>query len=107
MTTFERIAAVAVSVLLALLSSCSISPPAGDTSSAYDLLIVNGTIVDGTGAAPYQGDIAIVGDKIARIGDLAGSSATRIVDAGGSVVSPVLLICTIMRTETSRPARVL
>ena len=88
MTSSDRIAAVAIPVLLALLSSCSMSPPAGDMTPAYDLLIVNGTIVDGTGAAPYEGDVAIVGDRIARIGDLKGSSAVRVVDASGSVVSP-------------------
>ena len=34
----------------------------------YDLLIRNGTIVDGSGAEPYQGNVAILGDKIVAVG---------------------------------------
>ena len=36
----------------------------------FDLKIVNGTIVDGTGAARFQADLAINGEKIVAIGDL-------------------------------------
>jgi len=34
----------------------------------YDLILRGGTVVDGTGAAPRQADIGIVGDKIAAVG---------------------------------------
>jgi len=68
--------------LLALLTACSTTPP------AYDLLIVDGTIIDGTGTPGYSGDIAIHGDRIAEIGDLDGIKATRVIDAGGLTVSP-------------------
>ena len=68
--------------LLALLTACSTTPP------AYDLLIVDGTIIDGTGAPGYTGDIAITGDRIAEIGDLDGVKATRVIDASGLTVSP-------------------
>jgi N-acyl-D-aspartate/D-glutamate deacylase len=55
-----------------------------------DILIRGGTIVDGTGAAPYTGDIAIKDGKISEIGK-AGSAlggAKRTIDADGLLVSP-------------------
>ena len=36
--------------------------------SGFDLVIRNGTVVDGTGAPPFKADIAIVDDQIASIG---------------------------------------
>jgi len=53
----------------------------------FDLIIRNGTIVDGTGAAPYLGDIAIQGDKIVAVGEVTGT-AKREIDAGGMIVTP-------------------
>jgi len=55
---------------------------------SYDLIIQNGTIVDGTGAKRYVADVAIQGDRIASIGHLAGAMAKRRVDARGLVVAP-------------------
>ncbi len=52
-----------------------------------DLLIRNGTIVDGTGAPRYRADIAITEGRIADIGKI-GSSAKRVIDASGLIVSP-------------------
>jgi N-acyl-D-aspartate/D-glutamate deacylase len=52
-----------------------------------DLIIRNGTIVDGTGAAPYVGDIAIDGDRIVAVGKVSGP-ARREIDAKGMVVTP-------------------
>ena len=53
-----------------------------------DLMIKNGTIVDGTGHAPYAGDIGITGDRISVIGDLAGDQAHEVIDASGLIVAP-------------------
>lgn len=53
-----------------------------------DLLIVGGTVVDGTGAAPRRADVAVAGGRVEAIGDLAGRPAARTVDASGHVVSP-------------------
>ena len=56
----------------------------------YDLIIRNGTIVDGTGAAPFTGDIAISAGKVAAVspvGQLTGD-AKREVDATGLTVTP-------------------
>ena len=52
-----------------------------------DLIIRNGTIVDGTGAAPFRGDIAIDGDRIVAVGEAPGP-ARREIDAEGMIVTP-------------------
>ncbi len=54
----------------------------------YDKLLLNGTIVDGTGAARYLGDVAVTAGRIAAIGELDGSSANEIVDLTGLVLAP-------------------
>ena len=54
----------------------------------YDLIISGGTIVDGTGAAPYKGDVAIRDGKIAKMGDLNEDSAAKTIDATGQTVTP-------------------
>ena len=54
----------------------------------YDLLIRNGRIVDGSGRPAYNADLAVKGDRIVRVGDLSGATATRIIDARGLVVAP-------------------
>ena len=56
----------------------------------HDLIIRNGTLVDGTGAAPREGDLAIDGGRITAIGargTLTGNAA-RVINAKGLVVSP-------------------
>ena len=52
---------------------------------AYDLLIKNGTVVDGTGAARVRADIAIAGDRIAEIGKI-NEGANRVIDASDLIV---------------------
>src|SRR6184192_3940109 len=59
----------------------------GTIRMAYDLLIKNGRIVDGTGGPSYRGDVAVTGGKIVEIGRLSGT-AKHTVDAEGRVVSP-------------------
>lgn len=53
-----------------------------------DIIIKNGTIVDGTGAPAYFADIAIIGDKIDFIGDLKGVDAPLVIDAHHKYVTP-------------------
>jgi len=53
----------------------------------HDLIIRNGTLVDGTGAAPREGDVAIDGDRIAAVGEVGGSGREEI-DARGQIVTP-------------------
>ena len=54
----------------------------------FDLLIRNASIVDGTGALRYPGDIGIRGDRIARIGDLAAARGEVEIDLGGRIAAP-------------------
>ena len=54
---------------------------------SHDLVIRGGTVVDGTGAAPYTADVAIVGDTIAEIGKVASKGKEEI-QADGLNVSP-------------------
>ena len=53
----------------------------------FDLIIRNGTIVDGTGRAAYRADLGIIGGRIAEIGQLTGA-ARQVIDADGLVVAP-------------------
>src|SRR5436309_5988710 len=57
-------------------------------TSAYDVIIKNGRIIDGSGNPWVSGDIAIRGDRIAAIGKLRGAEAKRVIDASGLVVCP-------------------
>jgi N-acyl-D-amino-acid deacylase len=54
----------------------------------YDIVLRNGTIIDGAGRPPYVADVAIQADRIARIGDVGPSGALRTVDVSGLVVAP-------------------
>jgi N-acyl-D-amino-acid deacylase len=53
-----------------------------------DLIIRNGTVVDGTGAAAVRADVAIAGDRIAAIENTIDARATREIDAEGRIVTP-------------------
>ena len=53
-----------------------------------DVLIKNGTIVDGTGAAAFVGDVAIENGRIVDVGTLDGSDAELVIDATGRYISP-------------------
>jgi N-acyl-D-amino-acid deacylase len=56
--------------------------------TTYDILIRHAEIVDGTGAARFDGDIGINGDRVARIGDLGADRGKIEIDASGLVVAP-------------------
>jgi len=53
----------------------------------YDLLLKNGTVVDGTGAPRFRADVAVAGDRIAEIGKIS-EGANRVIDASDLIVSP-------------------
>ena len=54
----------------------------------YDLLIRHATIVDGSNAPRFAGDIGIRGDRIARIGNLAGARGDVEIDLAGRIAAP-------------------
>lgn len=70
----------------------SVAPGARPLQPAvFDVVLENGRIIDGTGAAWFYGDVGIVGDRIARIapiGALRSASAKQRIDAHGLVVAP-------------------
>lgn len=81
--------------LLIVLAACAprggVVTGASAGGGAYDVVIENGRVVDGTGAAWFYGDLALRGDRIAAIGPrgaFAGSSAAQRVNAAGHVVAP-------------------
>jgi N-acyl-D-amino-acid deacylase len=54
----------------------------------FDLLIRNASIVDGTGAPRFNGDIGILGDRIVRIGDLSTLRGELEIDLAGRIAAP-------------------
>ncbi len=77
---------VLLAILLAAVALAAGTPAA--QTGAYDLLVRNGRIVDGTGSPWYRADLAVRGDTIARIAPRIDAPAARVIDAGGRVVSP-------------------
>ncbi len=75
-----------LSLLSILLVSCATTH--APAKPPLDLKIVNGRIVDGTGAPWYRGDVGVRGDTIVRIGDLSAVPAAKTIDAAGRVVAP-------------------
>jgi N-acyl-D-amino-acid deacylase len=78
-------------LLLLLLPACASLPWPGGSQPVYDLVIEGGRIVDGTGSAWFHGDVAVRGDRIARIappGSLRYTPARERIAAGGMVVAP-------------------
>lgn len=53
-----------------------------------DVIIRNGTVVDGSDTPGVRADVGLAGDRIASIGDLSDEKATRVIDASGKVVAP-------------------
>jgi N-acyl-D-amino-acid deacylase len=74
--------------LVLLIVFVTASPLLAQTSTAFELVITNGHIVDGTGSPWYSGDIGIRDGKVAAIGNLATAPRKRTIDAAGKVVAP-------------------
>jgi len=71
---------------------------------AYDLLIKNGLIVDGSGMPAFRGDVGIKNGKIVDIGKLSGT-ASRTIDADGRAVARALSTITAITTPRSPGTR--
>lgn len=54
----------------------------------FDLKIINGTVIDGSGVGAVKTDIGIAGDRITDLGDLRQAEAREAIDAAGCVVCP-------------------
>jgi N-acyl-D-aspartate/D-glutamate deacylase len=54
----------------------------------YDVVIENGSIIDGSGNPWFKGGVGVKGDKIIRVGDLGSCEAKTKIDAGGFLVCP-------------------
>ena len=70
---------------IGLISMISCSP---NRVNEFDILIINGRIIDGTGNPWFYADIAIKDGRIAKIGEISGRQARQIINADGLVVSP-------------------
>src|SRR2546423_10759147 len=80
---------ISLSLILASMLLLSFASDATMTSAPkYDLLIKNGRVIDGSGSAGFDSDLAIKDDRIVRIGKLKDAGATRVIDAAGMVVAP-------------------
>src|SRR3954469_2042113 len=79
---------IAFVVAVAGLLATSAAPPPRHGAVDYSVIIRDGTIYDGSGDAPFVGDVALKGDKIVYVGPRAPGSAARVVDATGEAVSP-------------------
>lgn len=55
---------------------------------SFDIIIANGTVVDGSGNPGYSADVGIVGDQVIAIGNLDGEASRRTIDATGKIVAP-------------------
>jgi N-acyl-D-amino-acid deacylase len=70
-----------IAVICATLNACA--PPA-----SYDIILRGGTIYDGSGGQPYNGDVAFTNDTIAAMGDLGKATAESEINIEGLAVAP-------------------
>jgi N-acyl-D-amino-acid deacylase len=79
---------ILTAALLVSLCPFSLAQPSSSPSQAFDVVILNGHIMDGSGNPWYSADIGITGDRITAIGNLKGAAAKKSIDARGLIVSP-------------------
>lgn len=83
---FKRYRVLVMVILLG--SGCALLAQTLAPTPAFDLVIINGHIIDGTGSPWYSGDVGIREGRIAAIGNLAAAPRKRAIDAAGKVVAP-------------------
>lgn len=81
-----RAVVVLLSTLLTVAELCAQASAA--QTEPYDIVIVNGHIIDGTGSPWYSGDVGIRNGRIAAIGKLSDAARRKTIDAHGDVVAP-------------------
>ena len=72
----------------ATLALVALVMPLAGLAQKYDLVLVGGKIVDGTGNSWFYGDVAIADGKIAAVGKFGAAHADTVVDVTGLVVAP-------------------
>ncbi len=77
----NRFWAIGVFLLIVIFLACCSREP-------YSLVIKNGLVVNGTGKKPFVADVAVKGDRIAKVGRLKNPKALETVDATRMVVAP-------------------
>ena len=87
-TPLARLASVALFILGTPFHDGVASPLAAQQPEHFDMLIRGGRVLDGTGNPWFRADIGVRGGRIVALGDLAGASAERVIDATGRYVSP-------------------
>ena len=74
-------AVILLGLLIAVIPGCA-------QQTTYDYVIRHARVVDGTGAPWFWGDLGVIDDRIAAIGELRHATAKRSIDAQGKVISP-------------------
>jgi N-acyl-D-amino-acid deacylase len=85
-TLLAKIGVISAALFILFLVPVAIAQE--NQSNTYDVIIKNGKIIDGSGNPWVSGDVAIRGDRIAKIGKFNGTNARRIIDAHNLVVAP-------------------
>ena len=81
-----RVLMTRIMIMLALLLGLAGHPLTAQ--DAFDVIIRNGRVLDGTGNDWFRADVALRGDRIAAVGDLADARAPTEIDATGLFVAP-------------------
>ncbi|HEX8502768.1 MAG TPA: D-aminoacylase [Pyrinomonadaceae bacterium] len=84
----KRIAALAAAALALAASAAAPRATRSAPEPAYDLVITNARVVDGSGNPWFRADVAVSGGLIARVGRVAPSEGRRVIDARGRVLAP-------------------
>ncbi len=74
--------------LAILLSAGGLAAQRPAATGPFDVLITGGRVMDGTGNPAFRADVGITAGHITAIGDLAGATAARTLDATGHIVAP-------------------
>lgn len=73
---------------LVLLSIAGAAQPQVGSAQRFDVVLRNGTVLDGSGLPPYRADVAMANGRIARIGKLPRDSAALDLDVTGLYLAP-------------------
>src|SRR5262245_27390402 len=74
-----------LAVAIAFAAGCVVVAQPG---ASFDIVVRNGTVVDGSGGARYRADVGIAGGAVVRIGNLSAERAAVEIDATGLYVAP-------------------